>query len=171
MRSLGEAGTMGALDDTPQARVAMLRQALHAHAAGLWRLGGGDRLEQVAFDAGPEVSTEVARAFGEATRSVPLTQANLGIVRAFVDGETCIARAAELPEENGSGRWLRAFGAVRSVAVPILDSRGTVRAVFSVALGEGSLSEEALSERVRAAALGLASSLGLDARPPALDND
>ncbi len=78
--------------------------------------------------------------------------------------------AVELPEESGSGRWLRAFGAVRSVAVPIRDSRGTVRAVFSVALGENPLSEEIVSERVRAAALGLAPGLGLDARPPALDN-
>jgi hypothetical protein len=162
---------MGALDDTPEARVTTLRRALHAHAAGFWRLGAGDWLELVAFDSGPEVSAEVARAFAEATRSVPLTQADLGIVRAFVAGEVCVARAAELPEESGSGRWLRAFGAVRSVAVPIRDSRGTVRAVFSVALGENPLSEEIVSERVRAAALGLAPGLGLDARPPALDND
>jgi hypothetical protein len=40
----------------------------------------------------------------------------------------------ELPADSGSGRWLRAFGAGRSVAVPIRDERGAVAGVFSVAL-------------------------------------
>jgi hypothetical protein len=150
---------MIAPDDTPEARVILLRRALQARAAGFWRLGAGDWLEQVAFDAGPEVSDEVARAFAEATRTVPLTQADLGIVRAFLSGEVAVSRVAELPEDSGSGRWLRSFGASRSVAVPIRDSRGTIWAVFSVAMGESPLSEEVIAERVRTAALGLSSGL------------
>jgi hypothetical protein len=149
--------TMDAPDDAPQVRVTALRRALQARAAGFWRLGQGDSLERVAFDAGPEVPAEAARAFIEATRSVPLSQDDLGIVRAFLSGKTVVSRLAELPAEGGSGRWLREFGASRSVAEPIRDSRGTVWAVCSVALAESPLSEEIIAERIRAAALGLSS--------------
>lgn len=145
-------------DDTPQGRVTALQQALQARAAGFWHLAGdGDRLEQLAFAPSPEVPDEAARAFAEATRSVALTRDDLGIVRAVRSGETVVSRMAELPADSGSGHWLRELGASRSVAVPIRDSRGKIWAVCAVAFAESPLSEEIVAERVRAAALGLAS--------------
>lgn len=149
---------MSPLDDTPQGRVTALQQALQARAAGFWHLAGdGNRLEQVAFAPSPEVPEEVTREFVEATRSIALTQDDLGVVRAVRSGETVVSRMAELPADSGSGRWLRELGASRSVAVPIRDSRGKVWAVCSVAFVESPLSEEIVAERVRAAALGLSS--------------
>ena len=61
------------------------------------------------------------------------------------------SRTAELPAEAGSGFWLRAFGASRSVAVPLLDARGGVHAVVSVALDESPLDDEAVADRIRSA--------------------
>ena len=151
---------MSPLDDTLQGRVTALRQALQACAAGFWHLAGdGDRLEQVAFAPSPEVPDEVAREFAEATRTVALTEDDLGVVRAVRSGETVVSRREELPADSGSSRWLRELGAARSVAVPIRDSRGKVWAVCLVAFVESPLSEEIVAERVRAAALGLSSAL------------
>ena len=104
-------------------RLADLARALSARAAGVWRVEG-DRLVQVAFVAGEGLAEEVARAFAEATRSVSRAQGDLGIVRAATLGVVTASRTAELPAETGSGFWLRAFGASRSVAVPLLDARG-----------------------------------------------
>jgi hypothetical protein len=60
-----------------------------------------------------------------------------------------ISRAEELPPDSGSGRWLRAFGASRSVAVPIIDAKGSVRGVISVALPAGNKSlDQAIVEQL-----------------------
>jgi hypothetical protein len=129
-------------------RLADLARALSARAAGVWRVEG-DRLVQVAFVAGEGLAEEVARAFAEATRSVSRAQADLGIVRAATHGVVTASRTAELPAEAGSGFWLRAFGASRSVAVPLLDARGGVHAVVSVALDESPLDDLAVADRIR----------------------
>ena len=129
-------------------RLADLARALSARAAGFWRVEG-DQLVQVAFVAGEGLAEEVALAFAEATRSVPTAQGDLGIARAATHGVVTASRTAELPAESGSGFWLRAFGASRSVAVPLLDARGGVHAVVSVALDESPLDDRAVADRIR----------------------
>src|SRR3954462_12371460 len=116
--------------------LASLRLDLGARAAGYWWLAG-DWLEQVAFASSPPLDEGVAQRFAEATRSVPLSAGTeLGIVRAAVTDSPAISRVSELPDDEGSGSgyWLRVFGATRSVAVPLHDTKGDVRAVVSVAL-------------------------------------
>jgi hypothetical protein len=115
-------------------RLAAIRSQLSARAAGAWRITC-DRLEQVAFDAAPDLSREVAEGFASATRSVDLDRLELGIVQAAAKGRIVISVAAELPSEIGSGYWLRAFSALRSIAVPITQPGGQVFLVVSVALG------------------------------------
>src|SRR5437763_562722 len=129
--------------DAVPRRVAALLQALNARAAGCWQVVG-DRLEQVAFVPGPNLADEVAQAFAQATRSVATSQTALGIVQALRTGEAVVSRASELPEDAGSGLWLRRFGASRSVAVPLRDARGNVQGVLSLALApaEDSLDDE-----------------------------
>lgn len=129
-------------------RLADLARALSARAAGVWRVDG-DRLVQVAFVAGDGLAEEVARAFAEATRSVSRAQGDLGIVRAANLGVVTASRTAEIPAETGSGLWLRAFGASRSVAVPLFDASGSVHAVVSVALAESPLDDRAVADRIR----------------------
>lgn len=129
-------------------RLAHLARALSARAAGIWRVEG-DWLVQVAFVAGDGLAEEVARTFAEATRSVSRAQGDLGIVRAATLGVVTASRSAELPAGTGSGLWLRAFGASRSVAVPLLDARGGVHAVVSVALAECPLDDQAVADRIR----------------------
>jgi hypothetical protein len=114
-------------------RLVSLRESLRARAAGWWRVEAG-RLEQVAFEADDDMAPEVARAFREATRSVPLASTDLGIVRAVLTGKVVVSRIDELPAETGSGLWLRRFGAARSVAVPVEDQSSILRDVVSVAL-------------------------------------
>jgi hypothetical protein len=94
------------------------------------------------------MAEEVSRGFAEATLSVPLERTNLGIVRAALEGQPAVSRVDELPGDSGSGYWLRAFGARRSVAVPVRDAKGTVRAVVSVALADTPLDDEAVAARI-----------------------
>jgi hypothetical protein len=131
--------------------VASLRLDLGARAAGYWWLAG-EWLEQVTFAPSPMLDEDVAHRFAEATRSVPLSAGTeLGIVRAALTNSLAISRAAELPDDAGSGYWLRAFGATRSVAVPLRDTKGGVRAVISVALPDSDLDDQAVAERILAA--------------------
>jgi hypothetical protein len=115
-------------------RLAALRARVVGRAAGAWRVEAG-RLEQVAFDPAPDLTPEVAEGFAQATRSVELARGDLGIVRAAVSGRVVVSLASGLPADRGSGYWLRAFGASRSVAVPIAGEDGEVSLVVSVALG------------------------------------
>ena len=131
-----------------RAELAALRSRLGGRAAGAWRLEG-DRLVLIAFDPAPDLTPAVAQGFEAATRSVDLTLVDLGIVRAATTGEAFVSVAAELPPETGSGHWLRAFGAARSVAVPIEAPDGRIGAVVSVALGPAP-DEQAVSAMIRA---------------------
>ncbi|WP_406694843.1 hypothetical protein V5E97_27750 [Singulisphaera sp. Ch08] len=127
--------------------VATLRLDLGARAAGYWWLAG-DWLEQVSFAASPALDADVAHRFAEATRSVPTSETDLGIVRAALTNSPTISRADELPDHAGSGYWLRAFDATRSVAVPLHDHKGKVRAVVALALADTDLDDDAMLERV-----------------------
>ncbi|QEH34579.1 hypothetical protein OJF2_31200 [Aquisphaera giovannonii] len=143
------------------ALVARLSVRLGARAAGCWALDAGAcRLVQVAFVSAPSLDREVHRAFQEATRSVPLDRADLGIVAAASGRRPAVSRAAELPPDAGSGYWLRAFGAELSMAIPILAPGGDVLGVVSIAISPGSGEAEALAlERLLAACGPMASLL------------
>lgn len=106
-----------------------LANQVGAVAVGLWRRGG-DHLVQVCFVSDPDLPEPVGVAFALATRIVPLTNGELGIVKAAMLGEVAFSRAVDLPPDSGSGYWLRQFGASCSVAVPVGDQ------VLSVALAE-----------------------------------
>jgi hypothetical protein len=88
------------------------------------------------FEAGPNLPPDVAHAFAEATREVSLDRAGLGIVIAALSGQPAISRLETIPAdgESTSGHWLRAFGASRSVAVPLLDDEGQCLGVLAVAV-------------------------------------
>jgi hypothetical protein len=145
-------------DEGARRQLAELRVELGARAAGYW-WHAGDWLEQVAFAASPTLDAEVARAFAEATRSVPLARTELGIVQAAVSGAVAVSRASDPPDdaEAGPGYWLRAFGAARSVAVPLHDPGAAVRAVVSVALpADCPFDDDAVAERILMAVRGWA---------------
>src|SRR4029077_2870940 len=101
------------------------RPRLGARAAGAWRVET-DHLAQLAFDASPDLSPGVAGRFAGATVSVPLDRRDLGIVRAVVESGRLVSVAADLSTDAGSGYWLLAFGADRSVAVPIVARDGNL---------------------------------------------
>ena len=126
-------------------------QSSAACAAGYWKLDhAGQRLVQLSFVPGEKLDPEVGRLFAAATATVPLSQTRLGIVAAVHTGQPAISRVDELPADSGSGRWLRAFGAGRSVAVPWLDAQGAVQGILSVALPINSpLADEAVIEDIR----------------------
>ena len=135
---------------TARDRVAALLQALGAKAAGLWRVRG-DHLELEAFVPAPDLPAEVAVAFAQATRRVSLAQDDLGNVRAVNAGAVTVMVAAQIPAEAGSGFWLRAFGASRSVVVPLRAADGRVEAILSVALPSADEPDDlAVAEVVRA---------------------
>ena len=125
---------MPCVTDDVRSRLAALRERLVARAAGFWSVNG-DRLDQVAFDAAPDMPADVSERFRIATLSVPLDRHDLGIVSACRSGIRSVSLASNLPEDVGSGYWLRAFDAGRSVAVPLVDRSGTVVAIISIALG------------------------------------
>jgi hypothetical protein len=115
-------------------RTELVVARLAASAAGLWTVEG-QTLVQCAFSAGSLLPPEVAKSFAEATRVVSMASTNLGIVRAAATGQPAVSLADALPADtSGSGGWLRAFGAARSIAVPLsCEENGTIE-VLSVAL-------------------------------------
>jgi hypothetical protein len=136
---------------TPTDRLERLRAGLNARAAGWYRVAG-DRLEQVAFTAAPDMPPEVADDFARATRSVALDRTELGIVKAALTAAVAVSRVEELPAETGSGFWLRKFGASRSVAVPLGEGNGPVARVVSLALGPPPPGDEETAAFIREAA-------------------
>lgn len=137
---------------SPHDVLATICLLLGARAAGYWRVDG-DMLFLVAFVPGRGLDPDVAQRFAEATQSVPWEEARLGIVAAATSGDVAVSRAAELPSDSGSGGWLRAFGAARSVAVPIFDDNAKAVGVLSVALPEDcALDDRTVGEQIRQAA-------------------
>jgi hypothetical protein len=80
-----------------------------------------------------------------------LDRTQLGIVQAALSGQVIVSRAARLPNDAGSGGWLRRFGAARSVAVPIRNARKVVRAVCSVGLNDDRIDSRDVADLVRSA--------------------
>lgn len=120
-----------------------------ARATGWWRVEG-DALVLVGFRAAGDMPDGVAEGFVEATRRVSLDQQLLSIVRVVSERRPVVAVASELPSDVGSGYWLRAFGAARSVAVPIEGDPGEVVGVLSVAVGEACVAaDEAIAAKLR----------------------
>ncbi|RUL87537.1 hypothetical protein [Tautonia sociabilis] len=129
--------------------VEALRRILDARAAGLWYVRG-DRLELAAFAPAPDMPREVARRFRDSVLEVDLDRADLGVVKAVAERSAAVSVAGRLPVETGSGYWLRAFGAQRSVAVPLFDPAGAIRAVLSAALPTlGPPDDEQVVETIR----------------------
>lgn len=138
--------------------LARLARSLQARAAGLWRYRD-DRLDLVHFEPADDLPQPVTLGFSEATRSVPITAEGLGIVRAASAGVAAISVAQELDPASGSGHWLRAFGASRSVAVPLHDGAGQLWGVVSVALPtRQTLSDVEIVQRLQNLAGGSATS-------------
>jgi hypothetical protein len=122
-----------------------LRRELNARATGLWHVEG-DALVLDVFAPAEDMPADVAKGFSQATQRVPLSLRDLGVVRAALERQVVVSRAAELPPEVGSGYWLRAFGAERSVAVPLNEGRS----VFSAAVPHSCrLDDESIAQTVR----------------------
>lgn len=139
--------------DEVREQVAEVCAALGARAAGYWQLDQDtERLVQLGFVPGVGLDPEVARQFAAATGTVPLSQTGLGIVAAALTGQPAVSHVENLPADSGSGRWLRAFGASRSVAVPIRGEGAKIQGVFSVALAaDSTLGDQIAAERIRGA--------------------
>jgi hypothetical protein len=133
--------------DSLHAEIAEISATFGACAAGYWRLDReAERLVQLIFVPGAGLDLEIGRQFAAATKTVPLSDTSLGIVAAALTGRPAVSRRAELAADSGSGHWLRAFGACRSVAVPVRDLGGSILGVVSVALAANSGTDEAISE-------------------------
>jgi hypothetical protein len=128
-----------------------LLQSLSARAAGVWTCAR-DRLHLEAFVSADDLPKDVSRGFARSTLEVPLDRSGLGIVQAAVDRAVATSWASALPDDGGSGTWLRAFQAVRSVAVPILDAQGQTCRVIAIAIGpDCDLSSEEVARRLQTA--------------------
>jgi hypothetical protein len=134
-------------------QVSALCAEFGACAAGYWSLHSDRRrLIQVVFVAGVGLDPSVGEEFAAATREVSLSDETLGIVVAVSTGQTAVSEAANLAADAGSGRWLRAFGASRSVAVPIRTEDGMIRGVFSIALrAETMIDDRLIARRIQEA--------------------
>lgn len=132
MRPVEEAGALELSAEGQVTRLDALREALDARAAGLWAVRA-DHLELQAFSAGAALEPSVADRFRAATRRIDRSQRELGVVQAS-EGRVVVSEAKDLPPELGSGYWLRAFEAERSIAVPILSRTGAVAGVVSIAV-------------------------------------
>ena len=113
--------------------VAHVHEKAGARATGSWHYGD-KRLTIEFFMACPEMNPEVAAGFPQATADVPVTDTGLGIVLAARAQQTTEYRAIDLPPDAGSGFWIRAFEADRSVAVPQFDPSGHLIRILSVAV-------------------------------------
>lgn len=140
-------------DRRGRAIVSTLLRALNARAAGLWRVES-DALVQVCFVPAADLSEEVGASFASATRAVSLQRTNLGIVQACLGRLPAVSQAEEADAEGaegaGSAHWLRAFGAVRSIAVPLFEGEsGPVRFVLAVALADSLRDDDSVAAAIR----------------------
>ena len=131
--------------------------ATDARATGLWRISA-DRLEQVGFRAVESMPREVARDFAEATRSVPLDQTGLGIVKAIVTGAPAVARLAATGDLGASAGWLARFEASSSLAVPVRSQRG-IAGVLAISTAAEIAPEQPAWSVIQAIAAGIGEAL------------
>jgi hypothetical protein len=110
-----------------------LLEATGARATGLWFVRE-TALELRAFRAVAGMAQEVQDDFASATARVSLESAGLGIVKAALTREPTVAYLGTGALE-GSGGWLRRFGAVQSLALPVIEG-GEVVAVLAISAAE-----------------------------------
>lgn len=110
-----------------------LLEATQARAVGCWRHENGV-LHLTGFLAVEAMPAAVQAEFVAATKSVPLTQTQFGIVQAVVrNGPAVNHRAMEqLARAEGSIGWLGRFEAASSLAVPIRNGK-ELRGAIAVA--------------------------------------
>jgi hypothetical protein len=121
------------INQAVQQAVAHVHAKAAARATGSWSYRD-NQLTLEFFMACPEMKPEVATGFPQATAYVPVTDTGLGIVLAARTRQTTEYRALDLPPDSGSGYWIRAFEADRSVAVPQFDATGQLIRILSVAV-------------------------------------
>jgi hypothetical protein len=110
----------------------MLRGRLDARAAGVWSVEPA-ALVLAAFAPAADLEPRIAARFTQATSRVSLESVELGIVQAALTGAPAVSETAMLRGSPGSGSWLEAFGADRSVAVPVMRA-GAAGAVLVVSV-------------------------------------
>ena len=135
--------------ETLRDQVAALREEFGASTAGYWRVTS-DHLEQVVFDPAPDLESATASEFAKTTAKVSLDQIELGIVEAARSVRVVESRVSNDPNATGSGGWLRRFGSIRSVAVPLCDAGGSVIAVFAASLKDEQPTSQEIAERALA---------------------
>ena len=114
------------------APVTRFLQACEARAVGLWQREG-EFLVQLGYASCPDMPPDVHRDFRDGTKRVSLSQTGLGIVRATLTRAPAVATLE--PEKTGlpgSAGWLARFGAIESLACPVLKKDGEVGWVFAV---------------------------------------
>ncbi len=140
----------------------LLIQQTDAWAVGLWKIEG-ENLQQVlcAFEEG--FPGQVAEDFRQQTVKVPLSQTQLGIVNAVVNGEAALALAAEQQGELAkSAGWLNRFAARCSLSCPITDSSGNPCAVLAVSWKELFDKNDPVPQKL----LSIAEKISLNLTPP-----
>ncbi|MDX2039388.1 MAG: hypothetical protein SFX72_22270 [Isosphaeraceae bacterium] len=139
------------MQDSDATRVADIRVRLGARAAGAWRLSD-DSLVRTAFSHATDMPEDVVSSFCSASERFRLSDVEFGVVKAAVELLPVVSRRSH-SGSPGSGRWLEAFDADRSIAVPILDDSGRLAAVFAVALAADRFSDEEVADLVTERAL------------------
>ena len=110
----------------------------------------------------PGLDPEAAAAFAEATRAVPLSRTDLGIVRAAGSGRR-LRRHRRRPARRPRLRLLAPrVRAARSVSVPLVDAEGRVVSVLSVALPGPAPDDRAVIDAIRACGPGGLADTSLD---------
>ncbi|MEI7922094.1 MAG: hypothetical protein WCJ40_09315 [Planctomycetota bacterium] len=121
------------IDENIRRAVQFVHDKANARATGIW-MHENDVLHLELFLPSRQIQECIAGGFAEATAKVPVTDTGLGIVLAARARQITEYRAVDLPPESGSGYWLRAFRADRSVAVPFFDKNGDLKRILSVAV-------------------------------------
>ena len=109
-----------------------LLKSTGARAVGLWRVRD-DLLVQVGFRTVRDMPLEVQTGFAAATAWVPLSNTELGIVKAVTSRQPSIATLDSHDTGlTGSASWLARFRTVQSAAFPIFDANETVTGVLAI---------------------------------------
>lgn len=108
-----------------------LLRATGSRAVALWRLAGRE-LQLLGFEAVDDMPAEVRDGFAAATARLSLAQVQLGCVQAALTRQPTVATCREA--HSGlvqSAGWISRFGAVQSLAIPIL-RHGDVSGVLAI---------------------------------------
>ncbi len=128
--------------DTTSVNTALdrLLKSTGARAVGLWRIEQ-NYLVQVGFRTAHDMPSDVREGFRAATRQLPLSRTDLGVVKAAVSGHPTPARLSENASDeksgdlSGSATWLERFACQQSLAVPIYRNQ-QLRGVIAISTPE-----------------------------------